>query len=57
MTAVTGNKKERTAGIPNAIYQKKLLEQIEAITAQYNTSFNNVVVSMIEACLCDKEDV
>lgn len=37
--------------------KKSLLEQIEAITAQYNTSFNNVVVSMIEACLCDKEDV
>lgn len=38
------------------LYMKKeLSKQIERIAAEYKTSFNNVVVSMIEACLSDED--
>ena len=33
--------------------KKEVSEQIEKIATEYNTSFNNVVISMIEACLSD----
>ncbi|MBC8570321.1 hypothetical protein [Zongyangia hominis] len=33
----------------------KLIEQITAIAKENNTSFNNVVVSMIEHCLEENE--
>ncbi len=29
-----------------------LLEEVEKIAEKCNTSFNNVVISMIEACIC-----
>ena len=35
----------------------RLLEQIEAIAAENNTSFNNVVISMIEACLFESRAI
>lgn len=35
--------------------KKELSKQIERIAAEYKTSFNNVVVSMIEACLSDED--
>ena len=38
------------------IYLKRALtEQIERIAAEHKTSFNNVVVSMIEACLSEDD--
>ena len=47
----TRGKEERSY---RTLYMKRsLLEQIEAIAAEYDTSFNNVVISMIEACLPD----
>jgi hypothetical protein len=33
-----------------------LVEQIDKIAGENNTSFNNVVVSMIESCLNNKKD-
>ena len=32
------------------------VEQIERIAAEHHTSFNHVVVSMIEACLSDSKE-
>ena len=50
----TRGKEERSY---RTLYIKRsLLEQIEAIAAEYDTSFNNVVVSMIEACLSDESE-
>ena len=44
--------REKEACIYKTLYIKKALsKQIEAIETEYKTSFNNVVVSMIEACL------
>lgn len=34
----------------------KLVEQINTIARTYDTSFNNVVVSMVEQCLEDADD-
>ena len=34
---------------------RALLEQIEHIAAEHHTSFNHVVVSMIEACLLEDD--
>ena len=40
--------------IYKTLYLKQcLFMQIEEIAAKYDTSFNNVVISMIEACLSD----
>ena len=36
--------------------RRALLEQIECIAAEHHTSFNHVVVSMIEACLSDSKE-
>ena len=49
----TRGKEER--GYRTLYMKRSLLEQIEAIAAAHNTSFNNVVISMIEACLCDEQ--
>ena len=35
--------------------RRALLEQIECIAAEHHTSFNHVVVSMIEACLSEED--
>ena len=35
--------------------KRALLEQIERIAAEHHTSFNHVVVSMIEACLSEED--
>ena len=50
----TRGKEER--GYRTLHMKRSLLEQIEAIAAEYDTSFNNVVVSMIEACLSDEPE-
>ncbi len=36
--------------------KRSLLEQIEELAVRFDTSFNNVVVSMIEACLSDARE-
>lgn len=45
-----------TKGKESAVYKtiyikEKLVAQIDAIAKENNTSFNNVVISMIESCL------
>ena len=37
--------------------RRALLEQIERIAAEHHTSFNHVVVSMIEACLSEDDAI
>ena len=37
--------------------KKEVSEQIEKIATEYKTSFNNVVISMIEACLSDGDAI
>ena len=44
----------------NAVYKtlyirEELVEKIETIAKENSTSFNNVIISMIEACLSDDE--
>ena len=46
--------KEKEEARNKTLYIKqKLIDKIEKIAKENNTSFNNVVVSMIEACLKD----
>ena len=37
--------------------RRALLEQIERIAAEHHTSFNHVVVSMIETCLAEDDAI
>ncbi len=47
--------KEKQESVYKTIYIKRsLAEQIDRIAAEHSTSFNNVVISMIEACLNDE---
>ena len=44
--------KAKVAAVYKSIYiREELVKQIEKIARENNTSFNNVVISMIEACL------
>ncbi len=44
--------KEKEETVYKSLYMRqKQVEQINQIAKEYNTSFNNVVVSMIESCL------
>ncbi len=48
-------KKENT--VYKSLYIKEeLVKKVEEIAKTNNTSFNNVIVSMIEFCLLDNED-
>ena len=47
---------KKTSNKEIAIYKtlyikEKLVKEIEKIAKKYNTSFNNVIISMIEQCL------
>lgn len=47
--------KEKETAIYKSLYIKeKLVKEIEELAKDNNTSFNNVIISMIEYCL-DKE--
>lgn len=47
--------KQKEASCYKSLYIKdKLVKEIEKIAQENNTSFNNVVISMIESCLNDK---
>ena len=47
--------KNKTETINKSLYiSKALADQVQQIAIKHKTSFNNVVISMIEACL--KED-
>lgn len=44
--------KQKEPSVYKTLYLKeKLVEQVNKIVKENNTSFNNVVVSMIETCL------
>ena len=46
--------KQKVAARSKSIYiTETLIEQIEAIAKENETSFNNVVISMIEHCLAE----
>ena len=57
MKFVIKQTREKEACTYKTVYMKRTLtEQIERIAAEHKTSFNNVVVSMIEACLSENYD-
>mgnify|MGYP004733006449 CR=1 FL=1 len=50
---------KKTKGKEETVYKtiyikQSLVEQINKIASENNTSFNNVVISMIESCLNDE---
>lgn len=56
MKFVPKKTKEKVASVYKTLYiRKELAEQIDIIAKDNHTSFNNVVISMIEACLDDNK--
>lgn len=54
MKFVPKKTKEKVSSVYKTLYIKEeLVKQIEKIAKDNDTSFNNVVISMIEACLED----
>lgn len=52
----TKGKNPEKLAIYKTLYIKKVLaDQIDQIARENDTSFNNVVISMIESCLDDEE--
>lgn len=48
--------KNKVEAINKTLYiSKSLADQVQKVASENNTSFNNVVISMIEFCLTDKE--
>ena len=57
MKFVPKDTKKKEATIYKSLYIKEdLVKKVEEIAKINNTSFNNVVVSMIEYCLLDDSD-
>lgn len=57
MAFVPKKTKEKEPAVYKSIYMKEeLAKKIEKIAKDNNTSFNNVIISMIEECL-DEEKV
>lgn len=57
MNFVPKNTKKKESSIYKSLYIKEdLVKKIEEIAYINNTSFNNVVISMIEFCLLDDND-
>ena len=48
-------KKKVEAGYKTIYHKQTLIDQIDKIAKENDTSFNNVVVSMIESCLQEDE--
>jgi len=49
--------RKKNGSVYKTIYlSKTLLDAVNEIANQYDTSFNNVVVSMIEKCLSETEN-
>lgn len=49
-------RKKEEAAYKTIYLKKALIDQLEEIAREYKTSFNNVVVSMIEECLEKNEE-
>lgn len=47
------NKKKVAAGYKTIYLKNDLIEKLDKIAAENDTSFNNVVVNMLEYCLKD----
>ena len=57
MKFIPKNTKKKEESIYKSLYIKEeLSKKIEDIAKTNNTSYNNVVISMIEFCLLDDED-
>ena len=57
MKFIPKNTKKKEESIYKSLYIKEeLSKKIEEIAKINNTSYNNVVISMIEFCLLDDED-
>ena len=51
------NTREKEPSIYKSLYIKQsLAEEINKIAQEHNTSWNNVVISMIESCLADEQN-
>ena len=50
----TKNKKEKEAIYKTLYIKQYLVDKIEKIVQEHDTSFNNVVISMIEHCLSEE---
>ena len=48
---VKKTKEKETASYKTLYIKDKLIKEIEKIAKENNTSFNNVIISMIEHCL------
>ena len=49
--------KNKVAAITKSLYiTEALAERVQKIANDNNTSFNNIVISMIESCLADDEE-
>lgn len=48
-------RKKVEAGYKTIYLRQSLIDELEKIAQENNTSFNNVVVSMIEQCLEEQE--
>ena len=48
-------KKKVSAGYKTIYLRQSVIDAVDKIAKENNTSFNNVVVSMIERCLEDQE--
>ncbi|EEG31739.1 hypothetical protein CLOSTMETH_00636 [[Clostridium] methylpentosum DSM 5476] len=49
--------KEKEETVYKSLYMRqKQVDQINKIAKEYNTSFNNVVISMIESCLDETDE-
>ena len=44
-------KEKEPAGYKSLYIKEKLIKEVEKIAKENNTSFNNVIISMIEQCL------
>lgn len=56
MKFVPKKKRRKILSVYKTLYIKEeLVKQIEKIAKDNDTSFNNVIISMIEACLDDNE--
>lgn len=51
MLKLKKTKNKEPAGYKSLYIKDKLVKQIEKIAIDNNTSFNNVIISMIEQCL------
>lgn len=56
MNFVVKKTRQKETSLYKSLYIKEdLVKEIEKIAKEHNTSFNNVVISMVEHCLKDEK--